>query len=118
MYLLPPGYHLTVLASLRRPPPDALRKDSRAGPRHFQRNGTETGYFFDPLTLHRCLRSASGDREARRAMIAMREVREIYHQGVWAVAGAFRQLYQMIEVKDEQIQKLIAVATAAHLKKI
>jgi transposase len=50
-------------------------------------------------------------------MIAMREVREIYHRGVWAVADAFRQLYEMIEVKDEQVQKLIAIATAAHLKK-
>jgi hypothetical protein len=51
-------------------------------------------------------------------MLAMREVRDIYHQGVWAVADAFRRLYEMIEVKDEQVQKLIAVATAAHLKKI
>jgi hypothetical protein len=51
-------------------------------------------------------------------MLAMREVRDIYHQGVWAVAAAFRQLYEMIEAKDEQVQKLIAVATAAHLKKI
>jgi transposase len=51
-------------------------------------------------------------------MIAMREVRDIYNQGVWAVADAFRRLYEMIEVKDEQVQKLIALATAAHLKKI
>jgi hypothetical protein len=26
-------------------------------------------------------------------MSAMREVRDIYHQGVWAVADAFRRLY-------------------------
>jgi hypothetical protein len=38
-------------------------------------------------------------------MIAMREVRDIYHRGVWAVAAAFRRLYEMIEVKDEQVQK-------------
>ena len=51
-------------------------------------------------------------------MIAMREVREIYHQGVWAVAAAFRQLYEMIEVEDERVQKLVAAATVAHLHKI
>jgi hypothetical protein len=36
----------------------------------------------------------------RPAGIAMREVRDIYHQGVWAVADAFRRLYEMIEVED------------------
>jgi chromosome segregation ATPase len=51
-------------------------------------------------------------------MIAMREVRDIYHQGVWAVADAFRQLYEMIEVEDERVQKLVTAATAAHLHKI
>jgi chromosome segregation ATPase len=48
----------------------------------------------------------------------MREVRDIYHQGVWAVAAAFRQLYEMIEVEDGRVQKLVAVATAAHLHKV
>ena len=51
-------------------------------------------------------------------MIAMREVRDIYHRGVRAVAAAFRQLYQMIEVEDERVQKLDASATVAHLHKI
>ena len=51
-------------------------------------------------------------------MLAMREVRAIYHQGVYAVAGAFRQLYEMIEVEDERVHRLVAVATAAHLRKI
>jgi predicted RNase H-like nuclease (RuvC/YqgF family) len=51
-------------------------------------------------------------------MIAMREVREIYHQGVFAVADAFRQLYEMIEVEDERVQRLVASANAAHLRKI
>src|SRR5438477_3076706 len=51
-------------------------------------------------------------------MLAMREVRAIYHQGVYAVADAFRRLYQMIEVEDERVQKLVAAATAAHLRKI
>src|SRR5947209_4618261 len=51
-------------------------------------------------------------------MLAMREVRDIYHQGVYAVAGAFRQLYEMIEVEDVRVQRLVAAATAAHLRKI
>ncbi|MCA1849741.1 MAG: IS66 family transposase zinc-finger binding domain-containing protein, partial [Acidobacteria bacterium] len=51
-------------------------------------------------------------------MLAMREVRAIYHQGVYAVAAAFRQLYEMIEVEDGRVQKRVAAATAAHLHKI
>jgi transposase len=51
-------------------------------------------------------------------MIAMREVRDIYYQGVWAVADAFRRLYEMIEVEDGRVQKLVAAATDAHLRKI
>jgi transposase len=51
-------------------------------------------------------------------MLAMREVRAIYHQGVYAVSGAFRQLYEMIEVEDERVHRLVAAATAAHLHKI
>jgi len=48
-------------------------------------------------------------------MLAMREVREIYHQGVWAVAAAFRQLYEMIEVEDGRVQQLVAVTSALNL---
>lgn len=33
-------------------------------------------------------------------MLAMREVRAIYHHGIWAVAAAFRQLYEMIDAED------------------
>jgi hypothetical protein len=51
-------------------------------------------------------------------MIAMREVREIYHRDVWAVAAAFRQLYEMIEAEDGRVQQLVAAANAAHLHKI
>ena len=51
-------------------------------------------------------------------MLAMREVRAIYSQGVYAVAAAFRQLYEMIEVEDERVHKLVATATSALLKKI
>jgi transposase len=48
----------------------------------------------------------------------MREVRAIYHQGVYAVAAAFRQLYEMVEVEDERVHRLVASANAAHLRKI
>src|SRR5215203_1689768 len=61
---------------------------------------------------------STGRRESSSAMIAMREVRAIYHQGVWAVAAAFRQLYEMIEVGDERVHGRVAAATAAHLQKI
>ena len=44
-------------------------------------------------------------------MLAMREVRAIYRQGGYAVAAAFRQLYEMIEVEDERVRKLVAAAT-------
>ena len=42
----------------------------------------------------------------------------MYHQGVWAVAAAFRQLYELIEVEDERMHRRVAAATAAHLRKI
>jgi hypothetical protein len=51
-------------------------------------------------------------------MLAMREVRAIYHQGVYAVASTIRQLYEMIETDDERVHRLVAAATAAHLHKI
>lgn len=51
-------------------------------------------------------------------MLAMREGRGIYHQGVAAVAATIRQLYQMIDTEDERVHKLVASANAAHLQKI
>ena len=51
-------------------------------------------------------------------MLAMREVRDIYHQGVYAVAATIRQLYEMIEVEDERVHQRIVSANAAHLHKI
>ncbi len=51
-------------------------------------------------------------------MLAMREIRAIHHQGVYAVAAAFRQLYEMIEIDDERVHKLVCLATAAHLHRI
>jgi transposase len=76
------------------------------------------GYFLDPPTLHRCIGQASGAQKPGSVMIAMREVRSIYHQGVWAVAAAFRQLYEMIEVEDERVHRRVAAANVAHLQKI
>src|SRR5215210_6941936 len=61
---------------------------------------------------------STGRQELRSAMIAMREVRAIYHQGVWAVAATFRQLYEMIEGEDERVHRRVAAATAAHLQRI
>lgn len=36
-------------------------------------------------------------------MLAMREVRAIYHQGVYAVVATIRQLYEIIETDDERV---------------
>src|SRR5205085_5304266 len=47
-----------------------------------------------------------------------REVRAIYHEGVYAVADAFRQLYEMIDSSEERVQKLVSAANVAHLHKI
>ena len=51
-------------------------------------------------------------------MLRKREIRVIYAQGVEAVETTIRQLYEMIEVEDERVHKLIASATTAHLQKI
>lgn len=45
-------------------------------------------------------------------------LRVIYKQGVEAVAVTIRQLYEMIEVEDERVHRLVAAATAAHFLKI
>jgi uncharacterized protein YoxC len=51
-------------------------------------------------------------------MLAIREIKAIYNEGVYAVAATIKQLYQMIEVEDERVHKFVASATAAHLRKI
>jgi transposase len=51
-------------------------------------------------------------------MLRKREIKAIYDRGVDAVAATVRQLYEMIEVRDERVHKLVASATAAHLRKI
>jgi uncharacterized coiled-coil protein SlyX len=50
-------------------------------------------------------------------MLAIKDIRNIYGRGVYAVAATIRQLYEMIEVEGERVQRLVAVANAAHLKK-
>lgn len=45
------------------------------------------------IALHLCRGAAPGTLESDDVVLAMREVRAIYHQGVHAVAAAFRQLY-------------------------
>lgn len=51
-------------------------------------------------------------------MLRKREIRAIYGQGIEAVETTIRQLYEMIEVEDERVHKLVTLATAAHLQKI
>ncbi|MBC7932652.1 MAG: IS66 family transposase [Rubrivivax sp.] len=76
------------------------------------------GILLPPAAATFTAEGSTGRQELRSAMIAMREVRAIYHQGVYAVAATFRQLYEMIEVEDERVHRLVAAATAAHLHKI
>lgn len=51
-------------------------------------------------------------------MLRKTEIQSIYAQGVEEVEATIRQLSRMIEVDDERVYKLVASATAAHLKKI
>lgn len=51
-------------------------------------------------------------------MLRKKEIRAIYDQGVEAVAAIIKQLYEMIEVEDERVHKLVVSATSAHLQKI
>ena len=53
-----------------------------------------------------------------RSMLARKEIRAIYDRGLNAVAVTIRQLYDMIEMDDERVQRLVALATAAHLQRI
>lgn len=51
-------------------------------------------------------------------MLSKRAIRAIYDQGVEAVEATIRRLYEMIEVEDGRVQRVVASATAAHLHKI
>jgi transposase len=51
-------------------------------------------------------------------MLRRHEIRTSYNKGVGAVTETIRQLYEMIETDDERVRKLVASATAAHLRKI
>lgn len=48
-------------------------------------------------------------------MLRQHEIRDIYEEGVGAVTETIRRLYEMIEVEDERVYRLVALATAAHL---
>jgi uncharacterized protein YoxC len=50
-------------------------------------------------------------------MLSHHQIRVIYDQGVEAVTATIRQLYEMIEVQDERVQRLVASAMAAHLQR-
>jgi len=51
-------------------------------------------------------------------MLACKEIRAIYDRGLNAVAVTIRQLYEMIEMDDERVHRLVGSATAAHLRRI
>jgi transposase len=46
------------------------------------------------------------------------EIKAIYKQGVEEVEATIRQLYELLEEDDARVHRLVASATAAHLKKI
>jgi transposase len=51
-------------------------------------------------------------------MLSHHQIRVIYEEGVEAVAETIRQLYEMIEVEDERVHRLVASATVAQLQRI
>jgi predicted RNase H-like nuclease (RuvC/YqgF family) len=51
-------------------------------------------------------------------MLSQHQIRVIYDQGVEAITATLRQLYEMIEIDDERIQRMVAHANAAHLRKV
>lgn len=51
-------------------------------------------------------------------MLSRHQIRVIYDQGVEGVTQSIRQLYEMIEIDDERVHRLVSSATAAHLEKI
>lgn len=51
-------------------------------------------------------------------MLSIHEIRAIHQRGVYAVAQTISDLYQMIEMDDERVQKLIRSAHATYLQKI
>jgi len=51
-------------------------------------------------------------------VLSQHQIRVIYAEGVESVTQAIRQLYEMIEIEDERVQRLVASATTAHLQRI
>ena len=51
-------------------------------------------------------------------MLSKHAIRVIYKEGVAAVEATIRQLYELIEVEDERVQRVVERATAAHRHRI
>lgn len=51
-------------------------------------------------------------------MLSHHQIRVMYEEGVEAVTETTRQLYEMIEIEDERVHRLVTSATAAHLQRI
>lgn len=51
-------------------------------------------------------------------MLSHHQIKVIYDQGVEAVTETIRHLYEMIEIEDERVHRLVASATVAHLHRI
>lgn len=51
-------------------------------------------------------------------MLSHHQIRVMYEEGLESVTRTIRQLYEMIEVEDERVHRLVASATAAHLQRI
>ncbi len=51
-------------------------------------------------------------------MLSIHETRAIHQRGVYAVAQTISDLYEMIEMDDERVQKLIRRANAVYLQQI
>lgn len=52
------------------------------------------------------------------AVLNKHAIRVIYEEGVEAVEATIRQLYEMIEIEDERVQRMVCSATEAHLRRI
>jgi transposase len=59
-----------------------------------------------------------GGLRERQGMLSIHEIRAIHQRGVYAVAQTISDLYEMIEMDDARVQKLIRRANATYLQKI
>jgi uncharacterized coiled-coil protein SlyX len=56
--------------------------------------------------------------ESGSVVLSKHAIKVIYEEGVEAVAETIRQLYEMVEIEDERVQRMVCSATAAHLHRI